>query len=88
MSLCQELTSVTGKTAALASVYNSLERLEKRGLVTSQMGEPSAERGGRAKRFVRVTQQGLFSIDTTRRALNHLWRDVPDFGEGIKKERA
>jgi DNA-binding PadR family transcriptional regulator len=79
---------MTGKTAALASVYKTLERLEKRGLVTSRMGEPSAERGGRAKRFVRVTPQGLRAIDTTRMVLNSLWQDVPAFGKGMKKERA
>jgi PadR family transcriptional regulator PadR len=88
VSLCQELALMTGKTAALASVYKTLERLEKRGLVTSRMGEPSAERGGRAKRFVRVTQQGLRAIDTTRMVLNSLWQDVPAFGKGMKKERA
>ncbi len=88
VSLCQELTSMTGKTAALASVYKTLERLEKRGLVTSQMGEPTAERGGRAKRFVRVTQQGLRSIDTTRRVLNHFWQDVPAFSQRMKREEA
>jgi PadR family transcriptional regulator, regulatory protein PadR len=86
--LCKELTSMTGKTTALASVYKTLERLEKRGLVASRMGEPSAERGGRAKRFVRVTQQGLRGIDTTRIVLNSLWQDVPVFGKGMKKGQA
>ena len=88
VSLCQELTRMTGKTAALASVYKTLERLENRGLVTSRMGEPSAERGGRAKRFVRVTEQGLRAIDATRMVLNSLWQDVPVFAKGMKKGRA
>ncbi|HEY6410031.1 MAG TPA: PadR family transcriptional regulator [Ktedonobacteraceae bacterium] len=88
VSLCQELTSMTGKTAALASVYKTLERLEKRGLVASHMGEPGSERGGRAKRFVRVTQQGLRAIDTTRTLLNSLWQEVPAFGKGLQRRRA
>lgn len=85
--LCDELTSLTGKKAALASVYKTLERVEAAGLVASRMGEPSAERGGRAKRFVRVTDKGLRAIDTTRAALNRLWQDVPAFTDGAKRGR-
>lgn len=84
VALCQELTAMTGKSAAIASVYRTIENLESRGLVTSRLGEPSAERGGRAKRFVRVTQQGLRAIDSTRAALNRLWQDVP---VSVKRER-
>jgi len=82
--LCDEIASVTGKSAALASVYKALERLEEAGFVASRMGQPSAERGGRAKRFVRVTDKGLRAIDETRTALNRLWRDVPVFGKRAK----
>ena len=42
----------------LASVYNTLERLEEKGLVASTMGEPTAERGGRAKRYFSITAAG------------------------------
>lgn len=86
--LCNELTSVTGKNAALATVYKALERLETSGFVASRLGQPSSERGGRAKRFVRVTDKGLRAIDETRSALNSLWRDVPTFGNGAKTGRA
>ena len=86
--LCDEITSLTGKNAALASVYKALERLEEAGLVASRMGQPSAERGGRAKRFVRVTDKGLRAIDQTRTALNRLWQDVPAFANGAKTGRA
>lgn len=82
--LCDEITSLTGKNAALASIYKTLERLEAAGLIASRMGQPSAERGGRAKRFVRVTDQGLRAIDHTRTALNQLWQDVPAFAHGAK----
>lgn len=86
--LCDEITSVTGKSAALATVYKALERLETSGLVASRMGQPSAERGGRAKRFVRVTDKGLRAIDQTRTALNRLWQGVPAFGNGSRAGRA
>jgi PadR family transcriptional regulator PadR len=86
--LCKEIASIAGKSAALASVYKALDRLESAGFVASRMGEPSAERGGRAKRFVRVTAKGLRAIDETRSTLNRLWRDVPAYGGGARKEKA
>ena len=85
ISLCREITAMTGRTAALASVYKTLDSLEQRGLLASRMGEPTAERGGRAKRFVRVTSRGERAIDTTRTLLNGLWKDVPTFGKGLGK---
>jgi PadR family transcriptional regulator PadR len=88
VSLCNELTSLTGKAPALASVYKVLERLENQGLIASRMGEPSAERGGRAKRFVRVTPQGLLAVDATRSLLNNLWQSVPLYAKGLRKGRA
>ena len=86
--LCRELSQMTGRTAAPASVYRTLERLESQGLVSSRMGEPTAERGGRAKRFLRVTSKGERAIDRTRTLLNSLWKDVPTFGRGLGKGRA
>lgn len=88
VSLRQELTSMTGKAPALASVYKTVERLEKQGFLASLMGEPSAERGGRAKRFVHVTPQGLRAIDTTRKLLTSFWQDVPVYGKPLRKEQA
>ena len=85
--LSEEITSMTGRTSALASVYKTLRRLEERGLITSCMGEPTAERGGRAKRMARVTSSGMHAIDATRTLLNKLWKDVPAFGKILEKER-
>ena len=88
VSLCREITLITGRTAALASVYKALDSLEQRGFITSRLGEPTAERGGRAKRYVRVTAQGKRAIDTARTLLNSLWKDVPSFDKGVREGRA
>src|SRR4029453_14289612 len=63
----------TGKPVILASVYNTLERLEEKGLVRSTMGHPTAERGGRAKRYFSVTTTGLREIRAAKKALTVLW---------------
>ena len=67
----------TGKPVILASVYNTLERLEEKGLVRSTLGEPTAERGGRAKRYFSITTAGLREVRATKKALTALWRGIP-----------
>ena len=58
------------------SVYAALERLQGKGLVSSHLGEPTAARGGRAKRYFRATSQGLREARETRNALMNLWRAI------------
>ena len=48
----------TGRACSVGALYTTLDRLESKGLVKTWMGDPTAERGGRAKRMVRVTPQG------------------------------
>lgn len=52
----------TGREVSLAAVYKTLDRLEAKGLVRSRQGEPTAERGGRAKRLYTVTPGGLEAV--------------------------
>ena len=68
-----------GKNVSLGSVYAALERLEGKGLVVSSLGDPTPERGGKAKRFFRITKQGLRQVQDTRRVLTGLWQTIPDF---------
>ena len=56
--IAREISSHSGKDVLLGSIYAALARLERKGLVASRLGEPSAERGGRAKRYFRVTAAG------------------------------
>ena len=67
----------TGKPVILASVYNTLERLEEKGLVRSTIGEPTPERGGRAKRYFSMTVVGLREVRAAKKALMVLWRGIP-----------
>ena len=74
----------TGHEVALGNVYAALDRLEENGLVLSRLGEPTAERGGRARRFVRVTATGLREARAAQRSPIRLWRGIPQLsGETI-----
>ena len=74
--LSKELSILRGRDVALGSVYAALDRLELKGLIASSLGESTPERGGRAKRYFRVTKQGLRSVRETRRVLSKLWKTL------------
>jgi len=71
------LESHRGRVVSLSSVYAALERLEGKGLVVSNFGDPTPERGGKAKRYFRVTKDGLSQLNETRRLLTQLWQTLP-----------
>src|SRR5262244_403408 len=75
--ISQEIEKRSGREVAIGSVYAALERLEGKGLVTSELGEATAERGGRAKRYFEITPKGLAEVQETRRTLVELWRGLP-----------
>jgi DNA-binding PadR family transcriptional regulator len=76
--ISRELEAHRGKDVAVGSVYAALERLEAKGLVSSSLGEPTPERGGKAKRYFRITKEGLRQVGETRRVLTRLWQTLPD----------
>jgi PadR family transcriptional regulator PadR len=75
--ICVEIENQMGRDVALSSVYAALERLSEKGFVTSAQGEPTEERGGRAKRYFQVTRPGVQALRTTRTALTNLWSGLP-----------
>jgi len=75
--ISKELLNLAGREVALGSVYAALDRLQEKGFVTSALGDPTPERGGRAKRYFRVTPAGLRALRMTRTALSNLWSGIP-----------
>jgi PadR family transcriptional regulator PadR len=58
LSIWREIEDRTGKDVASGAIYTALDRLEKRGMVSSLMGDPTAERGGRRRKHYCLEQQG------------------------------
>ena len=79
-----ELERLRGRGVAVGSVYAALDRMESKGLVSSTLGDPTPERGGKAKRYFRATKNGLRQVSETKRILSELWRKLPK----LKEERA
>ena len=69
VTIAEELERQTGREVVVASVYATLERLQERGLVSSSLGDATPERGGRAKRYVRITGAGLREVRDARQSL-------------------
>jgi DNA-binding PadR family transcriptional regulator len=80
--ISEAIEESSGREVALGSVYITLERLERKGLVTSRLGEPTAERGGRAKTYFRITGKGLREVRQAQRTLTRLWGGVPQLQGG------
>jgi len=76
--ISRELEVHRGRDVSVGSVYAALERSEGKGLVASSLGDPTPERGGKAKRYFRVTREGLRQVHDTRRVLTRLWQALPD----------
>jgi PadR family transcriptional regulator len=68
----QEIEVRISREVSIGAVYATLARLETKGYVNSYLGDPTPERGGRSKRFFRVTAKGLAAVNRTHRALEQM----------------
>ena len=82
VSIVDEINSRTSRKVRRAAVYTTLQRLEKKGLVTTWLGESRPERGGKAQRHVRIEPDGLFAAAEARAALQSMWGDLDPMFEG------
>jgi PadR family transcriptional regulator, regulatory protein PadR len=69
MRVRREIADRTGRDVTIGAVYATLDRLESKGLATSRKGEPTAERGGRAKRSFRLTGAGIEAVNRAQESL-------------------
>ena len=72
VAIMDELEERAGRSASRGATYMTLDRMENKGLITSRMGEPTAERGGRAKRLFTVTPAGAEAVRRSQAALRAL----------------
>ena len=82
--IAREIEVQTGRNVAVSGVYAALERLERKGFVTAELGEATPQRGGRAKTYFRLTAQGLREASTAKQAFISLWQGAT----GLKERSA
>jgi DNA-binding PadR family transcriptional regulator len=83
--ILDEITARTERAVSRPAVYIALRRLESKGLVTSRLGEATAERGGRAKRYFTLTKAGARQLEQTRVAFERMWADVAHLAKRAAK---
>lgn len=77
-SVRDELEERTGREIAQGAVYVTLVRLEKKGMLTSRLSDPTPVRGGKAKRFFTITATGMKGVQAARAVMDRLWDGLPD----------
>lgn len=82
--IVDEIERRTSRRVAPAAVYVTLRRLEEKGLLSSCMSAPTAERGGKARRCVTVTSAGLDSLRVARKALDGMWKGLDPRLRGVQ----
>jgi len=75
-AILQEIETRLGREVAAGAVHATLERLENKGLVTSQLGSGTAIRAGRPRRYYQLKPSGVSALNDSRAAVENLWRGL------------
>jgi len=71
-----EIEARAGRSTSIGALYSTLNRLEEKGYVASWLGDPTPERGGKAKRYFRVEAAGGAALQRSRQMLLELWNGL------------
>ncbi|MFC1726088.1 PadR family transcriptional regulator [candidate division KSB1 bacterium] len=74
--ILQEAEKLTDKQWSLSDIYRPLGRLEQKGFVYSFLGEPTPERGGKRKRFYKITAEGFRALKEVKQVENAMWNGL------------
>jgi PadR family transcriptional regulator PadR len=78
LAIREELEAVAGRLPSSGALYTTLDRLERKGLLDSNAGETTQERGGRPRRYVQLTPEGQALLATSRHRLMALWTGIEE----------
>lgn len=76
VSIRDQIAERTGRSVSIGSLYKALHRLEERGLIATEVGEPTAVRGGRAKKHVRVEPAGRTALEDAIAAYDRMFEGL------------
>lgn len=82
VSISEDIAARTGRSVRRANVFTTLQRLEKKGLVTTRLGAPRADRGGRPPRLVTLSPDGHRALRATTRAISSMVGELDLLGDG------
>jgi DNA-binding PadR family transcriptional regulator len=77
VTIRQNVTDLTGKYWSIGAVYDVLDRLTRKGFVSTAVSEPVKTRGGKSKRYYRITKSGFKALEEVRALQRKAWIDLP-----------
>jgi DNA-binding PadR family transcriptional regulator len=77
VTITQEIEKQTGRSIGFNTVHTTLQRLEEKGFISSKMGGATEERGGRRKRYFKITALGSKALKNSKELHEKLWKMVP-----------
>lgn len=81
VTIRNEIAQCTGREPAPGALYTALDRMEQKGLVQARLGDPTPKRGGRAKRYIKVTKRGRATVVSVQRSYQRLLQGLDPLGE-------
>ena len=91
VTIREDVIKMTGREIVYGTLYNSLDKLVKKGYVSTLKSDPTPERGGRSKVFYKLTQFGFSAPKNTHELNRSIWEGIPvsdlgnKFGEQYDK---
>ena len=76
MTIRMEIDNRIGRNVSIGAIYTTLERLEKKGFITSKMGGATPQRGGKAKKYFAITTAGKRKLREARKSLEIMWQGL------------
>lgn len=83
LGIRKQMSSLLDRKLSVGAVYVPLERLKKRGLLSSWESEPTDKRGGRAKRFYKLTNDGVRALRAVKNVHEEAWSGIPNLNLGF-----
>lgn len=78
ITIRKHIELIMQKNFSVGAIYVPLERLENKGFLTSYTGKPTSERGGRRKRFYKITSNGIVALKETKKLHDTFWANISD----------
>ena len=72
------ISRMTKKYWSIGAIYDVLDRLTRKGFVSTIISEPVPERGGKSKRFYKITKEGFQALEEVKELQNSMWSDLPE----------
>lgn len=82
LAIVDDISARSGRGVRRSAVHTTLKRLEQKGLISTRLGEPRPERGGKARRHARIEPEGAQAIHESRSALERMWAGLDTAVQG------